>query len=333
MGRFGWFDYGVVGGASLFLLLGGFLLKMGVQNLWRGYASEGWPKAPAVVVSSTTTSNTSYDSKARTRTTTYSADTRFRYRVDGREYSTATRHFGQTGGSADISEAEVLRFRYSPTAAITVSYNPADPSIAAAEPGFDSDALWLPGAGLAFAVPAIMFIVIWFGISRGRGNVFAVGLGIFAGIFMSLGGVMLAGSLTNLARAAESRKWPQVKGVIVYGQADKTLNATALPVDNDQYALSSGDRVVFRYAVDGHTYFSNIRRFGQVPESNHLDSDVPTLYPLGREVSVVYSPHNPYVSALETGPARGALWLPGAGAAFFLFGLAVFLFGIPALTR
>jgi len=27
------------------------------------------------------------------------------------------------------------------------------------------------------------------------------------------------------------------------------------------------------------------------------------------------------------------LWLPGAGAAFLLFGLAVFIWGVPALTK
>jgi hypothetical protein len=306
------FDYAVVGGASLFLLLGGFLLKMGVQNLWRGWASEGWPTAPAIVVSSATSAGTSYDTRSRSKTTMSAADTHFRYQVDGRQYSTSLRHFGETGGSPDSSDAEVLRFRYSPDAAVTVSYDPTDPSIAVAEPGFDSDALWLPGAGLAFGVPAVMFIVLWFGMSRGNGNVFGIGLGMFAGIFAAIGTILLAGGLTNLWRAFESPHWPQAKGVVLE---------------------CAGDRVVYRYQVKRHDYFSNNRRFGQVPASNHLDSDVTTLYPPDREVSVVYSPGNPNVSALEAGPARGAYWLPCAGAAFLVFGLAVFFFGIPALTR
>jgi len=307
-----WVDYAVVCGTSLFLLLGGFLLKMGVQNLWRASASEGWPKAPAVIVSSVVSTSESHDARSRSHTTIYAADTKFRYRVGEREYTTSLRRFGQLGGSPDLSEAEVLRFRYAPDAAVTVSYDPADPSIAATEPGFDADALWLPGAGLAFAVPAIMFMVVWFGMSRANGNVLAIGMGMFAGIFAAIGVVLLAAGLTNLWRAWESPHWPQAKGVIVE---------------------SAGERVVFRYEAEGRPYFSNIRRFGQVPAGNHLDADVPSLYPLNREVSVVYSPRNPNVSALEAGPARGAYWVPCAGAAFLVFGLAVFFFGIPAMTR
>jgi hypothetical protein len=39
------------------------------------------------------------------------------------------------------------------------------------------------------------------------------------------------------------------------------------------------------------------------------------------------------VSTVETGISNENYWIPGAGAAFFLFGLAALVFGIPALTR
>jgi hypothetical protein len=48
---------------------------------------------------------------------------------------------------------------------------------------------------------------------------------------------------------------------------------------------------------------------------------------LGKEVTVHYSPLNPNLGVLEPGIDREALWLPGAGAAFLLFGLAVFIWG------
>jgi len=330
MGRDDWW---VVGGASVFLLLGVFLLSIGLRNVWRALASEGWPKAPAVVASSEESTSTAYNTRSRSTSTMYTADIRFRYRVDGREYVSAVRHFGQTEGSGDYSEAELLRFRYSPGNAATVSYNPANPSIAAAEPGFDLDAIWLPGAGLAFLVPAIMFIVVWFGMSRGNGGILGIGMAIFSSIFCAIGILMLSGGLPNLWRAWQSPHWPHTKGVIVFGQLDKELHNEALVDETRQFAVSPRDRVIFRYRVDGHTYFSNVRRFGQVPESNGFDGDVPRLYPLGREVPVVYAPRNPGISALETGIAEGGYWLPGAGAAFLLFGLAVFFVGIPALTR
>ena len=54
---------------------------------------------------------------------------------------------------------------------------------------------------------------------------------------------------------------------------------------------------------------------------------------LGREVTVSYRPDAPDIATVETGIAREAWWTPGAGAAFFLFGLAALIFGVPALTK
>jgi hypothetical protein len=54
---------------------------------------------------------------------------------------------------------------------------------------------------------------------------------------------------------------------------------------------------------------------------------------VGKVVTVRYAPGNPDLGVLEPGIQREAYWLPGAGAAFLLFGLAVFIWGIPALTR
>jgi len=44
-------ELGVVSGASIFLLFGGFLFGAGVRNIWRGLSSSGWPKTAGVVVS------------------------------------------------------------------------------------------------------------------------------------------------------------------------------------------------------------------------------------------------------------------------------------------
>jgi hypothetical protein len=264
----------------------------------------------------------------------YSADIEFRYQVGGQSYSTKLRHFGQIEGSGDSSEAEVLRYRYPPDAVVTVSYSPANPSIATAEPGFDLDALWLPGAGLAFAFPAVMFSVLWFGMSRESERGFAIGLGMFASIFATIGFIMLASGFTNLWRAWQSPYWPQTKGIIVYGQIDQSQSVTGQADGSTQSAVSSGTHIVYRYEVDGHVFFSNVRRFGQlVASSDDLAMQVAARYPLHREVSVAYSPGNASLSALETGLASEAYWLPGAGAACFLFAMAVLICGIPALTR
>ena len=234
-----WVDYAVVGAASLFLLLGIVLFAFGAGNLWRAHASERWPKTTALVTRSETAVGAMPNSQGRT-STVYLADIVFQYEVGGSEYNTTNRHFGQLGGAGDSSEAELILLRYPAQAEVPVSYNPGDPSIAAAEPGFNSDALWIPGAGLAFAVPAVMFVVLWFAMSRGDNRGLAVGMGLFI-IFATLGSIFLANGLPNLWRSYLSTGWPQTKGVIVHG--------------------SYGKHFVYRYEIGGHTYYSNTRRF------------------------------------------------------------------------
>jgi Protein of unknown function (DUF3592) len=306
-----WIDYAVVGGASLFLLIGGFLMAVGVRNLWRGHASEQWPRTAAVVAGS------------------QSSDIEFHYQVGGQNYSTAIRHFGQLD-SNNSSEGQLILYQYPLESTVTVSYNPGNPSVATAEAGFDADALWVPGAGLAFAAPAIMFMVLWFAMSRGNNRGLGVGLGMFAGIFATLGLIFLTHGLVSMWRAYQSPHWPQAKGIVVCGRPAQGRDAPKVPERDAQFVVSTGTHFVYRYEVNGHTYFSNIRRFGQT-DDRAMQND--SLYPLAGAVAVAYSPDNPALSTIETGVGNETYWIPGAGAAFFLFGMAVLLFGIPALTR
>ena len=64
-----------------------------------------------------------------------------------------------------------------------------------------------------------------------------------------------------------------------------------------------------------------------------MGSQIARQYPVGRELTVWYHPDDPDLATLEPGASKEALWAPGAGAAFFLFGLAVLIFGVPMLAR
>lgn len=326
-------DLWVVGGASVFLLLGGFLFGLGARNVWRALACPGWPKSPGIVVTSDTGSSVTTDRRTRTSTKVYSANIRFQYQANGLGFTTDTLHFGQTVGSGDSSDAELRHVRYPVGAAVEVSYNPKDPAIAAVEPGFDSDVLWLPGAGLAFFVPGVMFIVLYFGMSRGNG-MFGLGLGMFAGIFAAIGMSLLAAGLVNLWRAHASRSWPQAPGAITYGVVDQSQSVTEVSDGSMIRSTTSGAHLVYRYEVNGKKHYSNVRLFGQLAgASGDWASEIAARYPLRKAVQVAYSPENHDLAVLEPGIDREAFWLPGAGAAFLLFGLAVFVWGIPALTR
>jgi hypothetical protein len=282
-------DYGVVGGLSFFLLIGTCLLAFGLLNVWRGLASERWPTTAAVVKQSD------------------SSGSAFAYQVDGRGFVTSLRHFGQTGS------APLAVYRYPTGAAVTVSYDPGNPSLAVAEPGFDADALWLLGGGLAFAFPSVTFMVMWFAMSRNNNRALAVGMGMFSTVFVTFGMVLLANGLPALWRSYQSPLWPKTPGVIVRAGG------------------GTGERhFVYRYEIDKRIFFSDMRRFGQVDDRTMQHN---SLYPLGGEITVRYSPGNPAISTVETGIVNETWWIPGAGAAFFLFGLMVFFVGIPALTR
>jgi Protein of unknown function (DUF3592) len=326
-------DVWVVLGASVFLLTGGAILVPGVRNLSHAVASRHWPRTAATVAQSDSRVETENNGRGRAPSTMYSADIRFRYNVDGHEYTTDVLHFGQTLGSGDSSDAELRRFRYPVESAVTVAYNPKAPSIAAAEPGFHSEALLLPGAGLAFLVPGIMCIVLYFGMSRDN-YLFGAGLAMFAGIFSTLGLAFLTIALVNLSRAYESQQWPEAAGVITYGQIDSSAHIEKMENCDRVSSTTSGDHLIFGYEVNGKKYYSNVRLFGQIAaQGGDWAWKISTRYPLGKEVTVHYSPENPNLGVLEPGIDREAFWLPGAGAAFLLFGLAVFIWGIPALTR
>ncbi|MEK7750968.1 MAG: DUF3592 domain-containing protein, partial [Acidobacteriota bacterium] len=74
----------------------------------------------------------------------------------------------------------------------------------------------------------------------------------------------------------------------------------------------------------GKTYFSNIRCYGALSgASQDWAQSILERYPTGARAPVSYDPADPNTAVLEPGVTSEAYWLPGAGAAFLLFGVAV----------
>ncbi len=71
----------------------------------------------------------------------------------------------------------------------------------------------------------------------------------------------------------------------------------------------------------GRKRYSNVGVFGQTPDS----SDSAGRFAYGKKVQVAYCPTDPDLAVFELGMTDDAYYLPAGG--------AVFLFGIPALTR
>ncbi|WP_321470467.1 DUF3592 domain-containing protein [uncultured Paludibaculum sp.] len=326
------FDYAVIAGASVFALIGLAVLVPGIRNLTRSIASARWPKAVATVVTSDTSESVSTDHSTRNRSVMYAANIQLRYAVDGKVYATDTLHFGESLGSGDASEAELRRLRFPVGFETSVVYDPKQPWVAAARPGFHGEALMLPGAALAFIIPAIMFVVLYFGMDRNN-SLFGVGLGFFAAIFMAIGAALLIPGLVNLWNARASERWPVVPGRILYHKEDSSTSTSKDDEGETTTSTTYSTRVIYRYQVNGETHFNNVRIFGQLAgSSEEWAAEIASAYPMGKDVEVSFKPDDPDTAALEPGIVSESFWLPGAGAAFLLFGLAVFRWGIPALT-
>jgi len=315
-------------GIGSIALIGLGLFSLGARNLWRAVASYRWPTSSATIVESTTEITADKDSG-----TTYAAKIKFQYEVRGRTYSTDQIYIGQTVGSGDSSEAELRRFRYPLGAKVPVCYNPSDPSIASVHPGFQAEVLWLPGAGLAFLVPAIMACFLYRSTFEGSSGIGA-GLTIFCIIFMTIGSILLFIGGRALWGGWKSSDWPTTRGVIVFGHRDESPETVQAERDDRSHSNPRNDgHIIFSFEVDGRTHFSNNRRFGQLAGSDSAWTDsIAEKYPLGRQVTVWYRSDDPDVATLEPGVSKEALWAPGAGAAFLLFGLAGLVFGVPALS-
>jgi hypothetical protein len=84
-------DWWVVGGASVYLLLGSFLFGLGARNVWRALACPAWPKSPGIVVTSETDASVTTDRRTRTSTKRYFANIGFQNQANGLGFTTDTR--------------------------------------------------------------------------------------------------------------------------------------------------------------------------------------------------------------------------------------------------
>ena len=150
---------------AIFMLVGMMLIIPGVRRIVRGSESLSWPKAPGVILFSQVTSSTSVDTDSdgnSSTSTTYNTPLLIEYEVNGRKHYSNTRAFGRIAGSGEKWAAEIAE-RYPTGKKVQVAYSPADPDEGVLEPGFTSEAYWLPGAGaVCFLFGLIAAVVIRF---------------------------------------------------------------------------------------------------------------------------------------------------------------------------
>lgn len=308
----------VLAALSIFPLLGLLLLGFGARNVWRGVASVSWPKVSGVVLEPGDAENSSVI---------------VAYKVDGREYKTETMHFGESVGSSDPSEAEMARLRYPKGMEFPVAYHPQNPALAAIKPGFAAEALTLPVIGLALVLAGVMFVFAYQSSTIQGPGMSKMVPRMFAAIFMLIGLMLMVPGVRRMVRGRESLSWPKAPGVILFSTG---TSITSVERNDDRDSESYGKTtssttfnspLVVEYEVNGRKHYSNTRRFGHLSGSSDAKwaEEIAERYPTGAKVHVAYSPADPDLSVLEPGNNSEAYFLPGAGAAFFLFGLLVIL--------
>ena len=328
---------------GLVAVFGLYLFLKGARRIQLSVTSAKWPTTAGKVASSETTRDVS--TYRRNSSVTFNTETVIHYTVNGQEYATNQLHFGQTLGSSDKSEAALQRLRYPAGKNVPVSYDPANPAVGVMKPGLHAEAFWLPGAGLAFLLPAALCLYLLPGIFRSTAvddqafanyvqtaidqrrpdlppppqssdKVMPVAAAAFGAVFCCLGILALTAGLQRAWHGSASQAWPTVSGAVIQTGADE-------PDDTTDTAYRA--RLIYKYEVKGATHFNNLRSFAQVESDAH--------YKTGDRVKVSYLPADPDIAVLEPGTSGAMLWLPGTGIVMLLMSLAVFWWVVPAVGK
>lgn len=123
-----------------------------------GEASAGWPRAPGFVESASVV-------EIPTRVTSYHAEIRYRFTVQGRSYTGDRLSYNFKPSDKDGCARVVGR--YPPGCQVQVSYDPADPSSNVLEPG-TADGTHLKMALLCMVIPGLGLATIALGGSMRR---------------------------------------------------------------------------------------------------------------------------------------------------------------------
>ncbi len=310
---------------------GGVWVWEGVATALMARESRGWPVAEGEVISAESnvdpskpplTLSSDYGRWRRWQHLhiTYNTAVTVRYVVGDSAYTTSTRAFGQTLGSGDGSEAELVRRRYPVGARVPVRYAPRDPSLAVLEPGFSSEALGLPLAGFAINI-SILFIVLVIAISISDWPYMRVVVALFGLLFQLSGFGLLVWMLPTAWREIEATSWPTVPGRIVYGAPFDTAGTRFTPADTlDLIGGRDPTRVVFRYvAADTVRYARQTVRDPKY-DAEGRPSHAIWPYGLGHYLPVHVDPRDPTRAVVNAGLLARQVWTAGISLFAMLFG-------------
>lgn len=262
---------------GLFALLFLFLLKLGLQNVWRGIASTRWPVADAVVTKVEATVQPGSGTGSRRSGPTYGTRLTLRYKALGQFHTTDQVTWGQILGSGDPSEAALLAYRYPEGLQTRVHYNPSDPSQAVVLPGLHATAFLLPGAALifllalapAFLIGRDLFSTDDAGTRPGPQGAMDRGIRIFLLVPALMGTGLFVAGVQNVLHGWQSTRWPTTEGQWVVQDPD----TTSTPVTESPSGSASTDATP---SVEGAAETPGTPNDGTPPASTPDQGSPPT---------------------------------------------------------
>jgi hypothetical protein len=310
---------------------GGVWVWEGVATALMARESRGWPVAQGLVTSADSNVDASTPPLTLSRDygrwrrwqhqhITYNTAVTVRYVVADSTYTSSTRTFGQTLGSGDGSDAELVRRRYPVGALVPVRYAPMDPSLAVLEPGFSAEALGLPLVGFAINLVVLLFVLFFF-ISITDRPYLRVPIALFGLVFQLAGFGLLAYLLPTLWREIEAAGWPTVPGRIVYGAPIDTAGTHGTPADSAELVQGRDPtRVVFRYVVADTVRFARQTVRDPAYDAEGRSSHAVWPFGLGHHLPVHVDPDDSARAVVNTGLLARHGWTAGIALAAILFG-------------
>ncbi len=137
------------------------------------------------------------------------------------------------------------------------------------------------------------------------------GTQLFCSVFIVIGLVVLGVGVGMLVKSLRSKHWPVTDGVILSAE---------MKSHSGEHGDTYSAEVTYSYQVGGVGYVGNKISIGQMSSSTSYAQGILNRYPVGKKVSVHYSPADSSKAVLETG-IHGGTWLClGGGLAFALVG-------------
>ncbi len=138
------------------------------------------------------------------------------------------------------------------------------------------------------------------------------GAQLFCWLFIVIGLAAVGAGVWTLVKSLRTEHWPVTDGII------QSAHMESHPGNRGSTTYSA--EVTYMYQVVGVSYTGKKISIGGMSSSSDYAQGILNRYPVGKKVSVHYSPADPEEAVLETG-IHGGTWICfGVGTGFVLFG-------------